>query len=36
MISCVVGEGRLFGLAPREWSVLLGSSVLCSLLTLIF
>jgi hypothetical protein len=34
MLSCVLSEGRLFGLAPFEWSVLLGGSVLCGLLTL--
>jgi hypothetical protein len=33
MISCVMGEGRLFGLTPFDWSVLLGSSTLCALLT---
>jgi hypothetical protein len=34
MISCVLSEGRLFGLTPFDWSVLLGSSTLCGLLTL--
>jgi hypothetical protein len=35
MLSCVLTEGRLFGLAPLDWSVLLGGSVLCGLLTLL-
>jgi hypothetical protein len=34
MTSCVLSEGRLFGLTPFDWSVLLGSSTLCGLLTL--
>jgi hypothetical protein len=34
MLSCVLSEGRQLGLAPFEWSVLLGGSVLCGLLTL--
>ena len=36
MISCVMGEGRLFGLTPFDWSMLLGSSTLCGFLTLLF
>jgi hypothetical protein len=35
MISCVMSEGRLFGLTPSDWSVLLGSFALCGLLTLL-
>ena len=36
MITYAVGEGRLFGLTPSDWSVLLGSLALCGLLTLLF
>ena len=36
MISSVVSEGRLFGLTPSDWSMLLGSSTLCGVLTLLF
>ena len=36
MISGMLSDGRLFGLAPFDWSVLLGSSVLCGVLTLLF
>jgi hypothetical protein len=36
MISCVMGEGRLLGLTPFDWSMLLGSSTLCGFLTLLF
>jgi hypothetical protein len=32
----VMSEGRLFGLTPSDWSVLLGSFTLCGLLTLLF
>ena len=35
MISCVMGEGGLFGLTPFDWSVLLGSFTLCGFLTLL-
>ena len=35
MISCVMSEGRLFGLTPSDWSVSLGSFALCGLLTLL-
>ena len=33
MMSQVLNEGRLFGLGPVDWSLLLGSFVLCGLLT---
>jgi hypothetical protein len=33
MMSHVLNEGRLFGLGPVDWSLLLGSFVLCGLLT---
>ena len=36
MMAYVVGEGRLFGLKPSEWSVLLVSVALCGFLTLLF
>ena len=36
MISSVVSEGRLFGLTPTDWWMLLGSSTLCGFLTLLF
>ena len=36
MISCLVSEGRLLGLTPSDWSVLLGSSTLCGFLMLLF
>lgn len=36
MISSVVSEGRLLGLTPFDWSMLLGSSTLCGVLTLLF
>jgi hypothetical protein len=36
MIGCVMSEGRLFGLTPSDWTVLLGSLTLCGLLTLLF
>jgi len=36
MMSCVLRNDRLFGLAPLDWSVLLGGSMLCGLLTLLF
>jgi hypothetical protein len=36
LISCVLSEGRLFGLTPFDWSVLLGSLILGGLLTLLF
>jgi hypothetical protein len=29
MINCILSDGRLFGLAPFEWSVVLASSLLC-------
>jgi hypothetical protein len=32
--ECVMSEGRLFGLTPSDWSVLLGSFALRGLLTL--
>ena len=32
----VLSKGRLFGLTPFDWTVLLGSSSLCGLLTLFF
>ena len=35
MINSVLSEGRLCGLTPSDWSVLLGSFVLCGLLTLV-
>jgi hypothetical protein len=31
-----MGEGRLFGLTPFDWSMLLGSSTLCGFLALLF
>jgi hypothetical protein len=36
MVSHVMSEGRLFGLTVSDWSVLLGSFMLCGLLTLLF
>jgi len=33
MTSSVLNEGRLFGLGLVDWSMLLGSFVLCGLLT---
>jgi hypothetical protein len=36
MLSHVMSEGRLFGLTVSDWSVLLGSFMLCGLLTLLF
>jgi hypothetical protein len=36
MVSCVMSEGRLFGLTVSNWAVLLGSFMLCGLLTLLF
>jgi hypothetical protein len=35
-MSCLLTNDRLFGLAPFDWSVLLGGSMLCGLLTLLF
>jgi hypothetical protein len=32
-MSRVLNQGRLFGLGPVDWSVLLGSFALCGLLT---
>jgi hypothetical protein len=36
MVSHLMSEGRLFGLTVSDWSVLLGSFMLCGLLTLLF
>jgi hypothetical protein len=36
MVSHLMSEGRLFGLTASGWSVLLGSFMVCALLTLIF
>jgi hypothetical protein len=36
MINSVLSDGRLCGLTPSDWSVLLGSFVLRGLLTLVF
>ena len=36
MISCLLSDGRVFGLAPLDWSVLFGGSVLRGLLTFLF
>ena len=33
MMTRVLNEGRLFGLGPVDWSVLLGSFALCGLMT---
>jgi hypothetical protein len=35
MLAYVKSEGRLFGLKPSEWSMLLGGVILCGLLTLL-
>jgi hypothetical protein len=35
MLAYVKSEGRLFGLNPSEWSMLLGGVILCGLLTLL-
>jgi hypothetical protein len=35
-MSCVLRNDRLLGLALLDWSVLLGGSMLCGLLTLLF
>jgi hypothetical protein len=35
-MSCVLRNDRLLGLASFDWSVLLGGSMLCGLLTLLF
>ena len=32
----VLSKGRLFGITPFDWTVLLGGSSLCGLLTLLF
>lgn len=36
MINSVVSQSRLFGLTPSDWAMLLGSSMLCGVLTLLF
>jgi hypothetical protein len=33
MMTRVLNQGRLFGLGPVDWSVLLGSFALCGLMT---
>ncbi|HWC18230.1 MAG TPA: hypothetical protein VG498_14510 [Terriglobales bacterium] len=35
MLTYVKSDGRLFGLDPAEWSMLVGGVVLCGLLTLL-
>jgi hypothetical protein len=35
MLAYVKSDGRLFGLNPSEWSMLLGGVTLCGLLTLL-
>jgi len=35
MLTYVKSDGRLFGLNPSEWSMLIGGVILCGLLTLL-
>lgn len=36
MMAYVISEGRLFGLKPSEWSLMLVGVALCGLMTLLF
>ena len=36
MLAYVVSDGRLFGLKPSEWAMLLVGVILCGLVTLLF
>jgi hypothetical protein len=36
MMTYVLSEGRLFGLQPTEWSMLLVGTAICGFLTLLF
>ena len=36
MITFVISEGRLFGLTPSEWSLMLGGVALCGFITQLF
>ena len=36
MMTYVISEGRLFGLNPSEWSMMLIGVTLCGLMTLLF
>ena len=36
MMAYVISEGRLFGLKPSEWSLMLVGIALCGLMTLLF
>ena len=35
MLTYVMSDGRLFGLNPSEWSILIGGVMLCGLFTLL-
>jgi len=35
MLTYVKGDGRLFGLDPSEWSMLIGGVILCGFFTLL-
>jgi hypothetical protein len=35
MLTYVKGDGRLFGLYPSDWSMLIGGVILCGFLTLL-
>jgi len=36
MMTYVISEGRLLGLTPSEWSMMLGGVALCGFITLLF
>jgi len=36
MMTFVISEGRLFGLTPSEWSLMLGGVALCGFIKLLF
>jgi hypothetical protein len=36
MMAYLASEGRLFGLTPTDWAVLLGGMILCGVLTPLF
>jgi hypothetical protein len=36
MMTYVISEGRLFGLTPAEWSMMLGGVAICGIITLLF
>jgi hypothetical protein len=36
MMAYVVSDGRLFGLTPTDWALLIGGMVLCGVITPLF